>query len=248
MKKLLGFTLVSMFAFVLATSADENSFPQKVSFYTNDGVKIVGLYQPSSKSDGEVFVLLHGLGSNKEEWSYFESKLKEAGFGFLAYDARGHGESISKKNGTQLNYESFGKPSPGSNWSKMVDDLAKTVNFMITQKKLKRKQIGLIGASIGANVSLIYGSSYNHVGTLVLLSPGLSYQGLETLDYIRAYKKGKIAIAASPGDTYAFKSSEILYKKIKHNAQAKFIEGESGHGVQMFDGEFDKQLIDWLSK
>ena len=32
------------------------------------------------------------------------------------------------------------------------------------------------------------------------------------------------------------------------NPKAEFFEGESGHGVKMFDGEFDKQLIDWLGK
>jgi len=221
---------------------------EKVSFYSTDGVKIVGSYQPPAKSGGEVFILLHSLGSNKEQWGYFETKLTEAGFGFFAYDARGHGESIIKKDGASISFENFGKPSPNSNWFKMVDDLAKAVNYLITEKKLARKQIGLIGASIGANVSLIYGSTYNHVGTIVLLSPGLSYQGLETPDYIKAYSKGRILLAAAPDDVYAYNSTELLYKKIKNNTQAVFLEGESGHGVKMFDGDFDKEVIDWLSK
>ena len=233
-------------SFVLSTKASADQ--QKVFFYSTDGAKIAGVYQPPAVSSGEVFVLLHGLGSNKEEWNYFEMKLTEKGYGFFAYDMRGHGESVSKMNGKKIDWQTFGKPSPRSEWSKMVDDLAKAVNFLITTEKLKRNQIGLIGASIGANVSLIYGSSYNHVGTLVLLSPGLSYQGLETLDYIKAYKKGKIALAASTQDNYALRSSEILFKKIRKNPRAEFLEAESGHGVNMFDGEFDKQLIDWLGK
>ena len=248
MKLFLRSFIVQMFFLLFILSVKAGAEPMKVLFYATDGAKIVGSYQPPAKSSGEVFVLLHGLGSNKEEWNYFETKLTEKGFGFFAYDMRGHGESVSKKDGTTLDYQTFGKPSPGSNWNKMVDDLAKAVNFLITNEKLKRNQIGLIGASIGANVSLIYGSSYNHVGTIVLLSPGLSYQGLETLDYIKAYKKGKIAVAASPQDNYAFRSSEILFKKIRNNPQAKFIETESGHGVNMFDGEFDKELIAWLAK
>jgi len=105
-----------------------------------------------------------------------------------------------------------------------------------------------MGASIGANISLIYGSSYNHVGTLVLLSPGLSYIGFDTIDYIKAYKKGKIALCASPSDEYAYNSSLILYKKIKNNLQAVFFEGESGHGVKLFDGYLENELIDWLGK
>lgn len=248
MKLFFKFWEVQVIFLLIICSVKAGADPQKVFYYSTDGVKIVGVYQPPAKSSGEVFVLLHGLGSNKEEWNYFESKLTEKGYGFFAYDMRGHGESVTKKDGTILDWQAFGKPSPKSNWFKMVDDLAKAVNFLITDEKLKRNQIGLIGASIGANVSLIYGASYNHVGTLVLLSPGLSYQGLETLDYIKAYNKGKIAIAAALPDSYAFKSSQILFKKIKKNPRAEFFETESGHGVNMFDGEFDKQLIDWLGK
>ncbi|MCX5782205.1 MAG: alpha/beta fold hydrolase [Elusimicrobia bacterium] len=248
MKPLFALVFFQFLFLASGINAQAGLTTEKISFYTRDGLKIVGVYKPPKENNGEVFVLLHGLGSNKEEWNYFETILAESGYGFLAYDARGHGESSTKKDGTIIDYKNFGKPTPKSQWGKMIVDLANVVNYLITEKKISRKNIGLIGASIGANISLIYGSSYNHVGTLVLLSPGLEYIGFDTLDYINAYKKGKIAICASPQDEYSYKSSLILYKKIMKNKQALLIEGESGHGVKLFDGEFDNLLMEWMKK
>ena len=39
-----------------------------------------------------------------------------------------------------------------------------------------------------------------------------------------------------------------LYQKIKDNKKAAFLTGTAGHGVQMFDGKFDNQLIKWINK
>ena len=46
---------------------------KKVFWATPDGVAMSGLYHPALKLKGFVWVLLHGLGSTKEEW--LEDKL-----------------------------------------------------------------------------------------------------------------------------------------------------------------------------
>ena len=77
-----------------------------VTWTTSDGVRLVGLYQPAS-AHRLVWVLLHGLGSNKQEWVTLVQQLVRQGDGFLIYDARGHGDSIHLTNGGSLSYTDF---------------------------------------------------------------------------------------------------------------------------------------------
>ncbi|MFC1500917.1 alpha/beta hydrolase [Elusimicrobiota bacterium] len=218
----------------------------KISFSTNDGVKIYGSFIKPGSPDKVTFVLLHGLGSSKEEWKHLQGILARKGYGVLAYDARGHGESNKVDDGNILNYNFFGDPTETDQWTNMIVDLNSVINFLISEKEIKRHKIGLIGASIGANVAMIYGASHYEVPVIVLLSPGLEYMGLKTLENIDPYKTKKVAIVAAAEDIYAFKSSAILYSIIKDNPKASFITTRRGHGVGMFNGRTENDIMNWI--
>jgi alpha-beta hydrolase superfamily lysophospholipase len=176
------------------------------------------------------------------------SKLVDAGYGFLAYDARGHGKSTIDSKNRPINYKQFGQSGPGSEWYKMPGDLDSVISFLNNTKHTPAKKIGLIGASLGANICLLYASKNTDIPLTVLLSPGLNYAGFESLGYIDAFAKQRpILISASPQDEYAYQSSILLYQKVQSNKQASFIAGKSGHGVQMFDGKYEYQLIKWIN-
>jgi alpha-beta hydrolase superfamily lysophospholipase len=220
----------------------------RVSFTTDDGVVLSGLYVPPQGSS-KVFVLLHGLGSNQEEWQPFIGKLIKRGYGILSYDARGHGESIHTKGNADISYESFGPPGNHSPWNKMPSDLDTAVSFLTKTKNIPVKRIGIMGASLGANVALIYAAGHPSIPVVVLLSPGLSYAGLNTAPAIAEYGNRPLAIAVSTGDTYAYQSSCMLYKEIKENKKSTIMYGsDSRHGVQMFNNAFDTQLLKWIGK
>jgi len=177
------------------------------------------------------------------------NRLVESGYGFLAYDARGHGKSTLDNKNRLVNYQQFGQPGPGSQWEKMPGDLDSVISFLGKTKHINKKNIGLIGASLGANVSLLYAAKNPEIALTVLLSPGLNYAGFESLGCIEAFsKKRPIEISASPQDIYAYQSSILLYQKIQSNKLASFLPGNAGHGVQMFDGKFDNQLIKWINR
>jgi pimeloyl-ACP methyl ester carboxylesterase len=218
-----------------------------VAFRTSDGVVISGLYSPPSSLNVKTFILLHGLGSNQDEWQGFAGELIAQGYGFLSYDARGHGKSTVMADGKAISFETFGPGAPNSQWSRMVTDLSSAVLYLVNEKKLRTNKIGLIGASLGANVALVYASSNEQIPVVVLLSPGLNYAGVGTLDAIQAFHKRPIALAASPGDTYAYQSTQLLSQQLADNKRAVFIEGAKGHGVNMFDNKFDKVLLRWIA-
>ena len=228
------------------TPAAEVQTGEKVSFQTRDGVLITGLFRKPSSAGNRTCILLHGLGSTQEEWQSFSDRLAAAGYGVLSYDARGHGKSTSYADGRKLSYTKFGPPGPGSQWGNMTDDLGEAINFLASKKGIPVKKIVLIGASIGANICLIYAAKTPEIPLVVLLSPGLNYAGFGTLGSIESFAKRPIAIAASPSDSYAYQSSILLFQRIQGSKKAAFLQGPAGHGVQMFDGKFDSQLLKWI--
>ncbi|MHB9155345.1 MAG: alpha/beta hydrolase [Endomicrobiales bacterium] len=221
---------------------------EKTGFYTKDGIRIEGIFRPPSNSGKKTFVLLHGLGSSKEEWEVFERQLAKEGSGYFAYDARGHGESTRTRDGRTVTYQSFDRPGPGSQWEKMAQDLGEAVGFLEKSKKIAPEKTVLAGASLGANVCLLYGASNASIPAVILLSPGLNYAGLEVSGAIAAFAGRPVVFAASPGDAYAYQSSVLLYRRVESNKKAAFIRGQSGHGVQMFDGSLEKKLLEWAGK
>lgn len=215
---------------------------------TKDKVILAGKFVPPKDPQKLTFILLHGLGSGKGEWYGFADKLAGMGYGYLAVDMRGHGESNMAVDGAEVNIKYFGWPGPGSEWSKMTDDVDAMVKYLVVKRGIKKGNIALAGASLGANVTLNYSARHKFVPLAVLLSPGLDYYGIMTVPAMKKYGPRPILIAASPGDSYAYESSKFLMTTVKANgADAVFFEGSGvQHGVQMFDGEFENKIYKWI--
>ncbi|OGS18492.1 MAG: hypothetical protein A2219_03610 [Elusimicrobia bacterium RIFOXYA2_FULL_50_26] len=245
----LFFTFVFMVLFALPAPAKQwgGRVGAKVQFSSVDGILLSGLFMPPSSPGMKTFILLHGLGSNQEEWQSFIQKLVKRGYGFLSYDARGHGESTLDANGQKISFENFGAPGPGSQWNAMVADLEQAIEFLLKEKKISRKRIGLMGASLGANICIIETGRDKEIPVAVLLSPGLNYAGIVTSKAIEGCNDRPVLIAASPGDTYAWQSSTLLSQALAKNKKALFVTGEGNrHGVQMFDGKLENRILGWL--
>lgn len=97
---------------------------QSVSLSTQDGWALAALYLPAD-SGKKTVVLLHDLGKNKEEFSTFKSDLAREGFGYLAVDLRGHGQST----GQGLAY-TFAKEGVDNQYNKMTRDVDAAVSFL----------------------------------------------------------------------------------------------------------------------
>ncbi|MBI4670017.1 MAG: alpha/beta fold hydrolase [Elusimicrobia bacterium] len=150
---------------------------QKVFFTTQDGWKLAGLYQPPKK-DKPTAVLVHGVASVKGEWDKFSSRLWKIGFGTLAIDLRGHGESTLGPGGKQKDFKDF---DATGEWPRMKQDMEAALAFL-AKNKISKKRAGLIGASIGANLVSQTAASNPDVSWVVLLSPGLDYRGVKIIE------------------------------------------------------------------
>lgn len=210
-----------------------------ISFQTKDGIKIVGnFFDVKSKKS---VLLLHILPGNRGDFDEFAELLWKNNYNVLNIDERGHGESEAWP-GEMGSWQEFVQ----ADYDKMIYDVEATAQWMLN--KIPETELAVIGGSIGANLSLLYGAKAQPK-VVVALSPGLNYKGIKTEIASRNFRQNLLLIA-SKDDNYSFESCERLFD-ISAAAKKEFIKYEdAGHGTRMFNSEPElKQIIlDFLNK
>lgn len=213
---------------------------EEITLQTADGVTIAGTYyRPSKAGPRPAVILLHMLSRNREDWKDFAQVLAWEGYAVVAIDLRGHGESTRGAGSWRLlKQEGF---------RAMVEDVAAAHQYLRRAPEADGGSLALVGASIGANVALLYASREPAVKTLVLLSPGLDYRGVATAEAMSAYGTRPVLIAASSEDTYAADSSTALNGLAQGRHKLVMYNG-AGHGTHMFAKEptMEGMLLEWL--
>lgn len=236
MKKILIFTLIISIILIVGCGS---TTPKKtlegtdqITFTTSDGFTIKGKYYESNSSKS--IILIHQLDSNKEIWNSFALELKEESYNVIAIDLRGHGSS-----------EGEWKDLNTNELNNMVLDVKEAAKFL--REKNPGTKIGIIGASIGANVAINYGAT-NEIDGVILLSPGLDYRGIKTDRTIRDLKK-PILIISGNGDRYAYESS-IELERIRNRYQLPTDNQfylSNLHGTTLLGNRANSFMISWLN-
>ncbi|KKS44480.1 hypothetical protein A2567_02770 [Candidatus Azambacteria bacterium RIFOXYD1_FULL_42_11] len=209
-----------------------------INFQTKDGVKITGdfLDAQSKKS----VILLHILPGNRQDWDEFAQILQKNGYNALAIDERGHGDSQAWL-GEMGSWQEFVQ----ADYDKMIYDVEASADWL--KNKIPETELAVMGGSIGANLSLLYGAK-TQPKIVVALSPGLNYKGIKTEIASRNFRKN-LLLVASKDDNYPFESSQRLFE-ISSAVKKEFIKYEdAGHGTRMFvsEPELKQRILDFLA-
>lgn len=205
-----------------------------ITFAGADDLQITGdLYLPGSVRTAEypTVILLHMLGQDRTSWGDLPANLASECYIVLNIDLRGHGETQGEVD-----------------WNLATEDIQKVIEFITSAPGVNSEQISIIGASIGANLALNGAADQPQVTTVVLLSPGLDYSGVQTEDAIGRYGIRPILIIASEEDSYAADSSRTLDSEATGENQL-IILSNAGHGTDMLSGDptLETQILDWLN-
>jgi pimeloyl-ACP methyl ester carboxylesterase len=214
----------------------------QVSFMTSDGFQLKGEFFPATPA-APVALLLHQLGTNRSEFIGLAKVLQNLGINALAYDARGHGESVLK-DGKRVTYETF----TDKDFASTTVDMDSAIKFLHDTKKITAKSpIGIVGASIQSSTGLVYASNHPDVKAVVLLSPGLDYHGIDTKGPMAVYGNRPVFIVASINDSGSYKAAKEL-EAIARGAKKKEILSDGGHGTAMFrkDPGLQDRVAAWL--
>ncbi len=251
--------LLSIFIFALAIipaaahgaqdGAGQNGFTaEQVSFKTDDGVTIAGTFYRPSKLRMEkvpVVILLHALGGTRADWAAFAKECTSEGYAALAIDLRGHGESLSFPGGTRRWQE-----LADADIASMYRDVKAAAAWITSRREANEDRIAIVGASIGANLAINYSITDPRVRTVVLLSPGLNYRGIDSMFAAEHYGTRAIMIVASESDQPAGRDAETLYEAVKKHASQPKLKMYPGslHGANLMNGAngLDRIIFAWF--
>ena len=216
-----------------------NNGKKVVSFQTKDGVKIVGdFFDAKGKKS---IILLHILPGSRADFDEFADFLFANSYNVLNIDERGHGESEAWP-GETGSWQEFVQ----ADYDKAIYDVEAAAQWL--KVRIPDTELAVIGGSIGANLSLLYGAK-SQPKIVVALSPGLNYKGIKTEIASRNFRQNFLLVA-SRDDNYSFESCERLFD-ISAAAKKEFIKYEdAGHGTRMFntEPELKQRILDFLSK
>ncbi len=216
-----------------------------------DDLILQGDYTAPASSSSLVLVCLHGLGSSRGEWAPLIRHAAKRGWGCVAYDLRGHGNSRGTMAGNTVNYEDPENGRDPDFWKLFPSDLGEVLSALEKKSGVGPEQIVVAGASLGANVALTFASQRPGLRGVVLLSPGLDYAGLQTEGPMMILETPALLVAARP-DRYAFMSGERLINLAPKNLVTWWPLSKStaqgALGTQLFDGKLEIKILDWIAK
>ncbi len=153
-----------------------------VKIVTEDSVEIIGDHYKTREKDTPCILMLHMMPSNRESWKSLAIKLREKGYQSLAIDLRGHGDSIIK-NGTRIDYLKF---NDQEQQEKRLD--VESSLLYLEKQGIDLEKIGIIGASIGANLAIEYLFKKIFIKKEIYLSTGLDFRGIKTFEIAKNIK------------------------------------------------------------
>lgn len=235
MKKIRAYFFALLTTGALAASPSSQTLKtEAVWLKTTDGWRIAASYRLPRKGR-PVVVMVHGYGAGKSEWEALRLELWKRGWGSLALDLRGDGESLSGP----LGRADFRVVDAMDSWAGAQRDIEAARDFLLA-RKIPASRIGLMGASLGANLAAAVWARAPGLGFLALLSPGDDYRGVR----LERRLKGRRLVAAAPSDPYAFQSL-VGYRALADGTET--LEARRGHGAQMLeDARFLEGLLAWL--
>jgi pimeloyl-ACP methyl ester carboxylesterase len=246
----LGFLFASFWAPVVeaqdaSSNAADQDGPQVVKMTTSDGVTLVGdLFRPEATHDQQRggILFLHEPNRSRRDWAYMAQKMARKGFTSLSVDLRGHGQSLVK-GAEELDREIF----MDEDYASMSEDLRAAVDFLRTQPGVTERGVQLVGSDLGGSLALMHGVADVGVTSLALLSPGLGYDGLNTMGAAGRFGDRPLMMVFSVEDQYSKKSTEVLAKERSGPTHVEILYGV-GHGTKMLsrDPDLEVLVMRWL--
>jgi len=225
----------------------------KVTFPTVDGLMIMASWSipPNVQGRVPVVILIHHFQNNnhlyddRTQWFGIFDEFLSQGYGVLAIDLRGHGESlfgISPRNMTTQDLES------------MIFDVAAAVSWLKHRSDIDPSRIAVVGGNIGANIAYVSSGVFREVRTAIALSPLITNPPTLIGENIPRFAPHSILFMASSSDDRAIDAVNRLSQSTTAPKRVEVLEDSTsdtsiddwGMGLINFHADARKIVFDWL--
>ena len=222
---------------------------EPVQFQTPDGFLLFGTLfsSPNHPAPRPAIILLHPFNANHIQWADFIPELvAERGYVALAFDLRGHGNSIFR-NGQPYTIQNFSI----DDFNQMPLDVVAAIAFLKTRAEADPNRIGVIGTDIGANIAFVSAGLFPDIKATVSVSPEFRVnqaQGFLIGTDIPGFAPRNILYLAAFGDGYAYTSSQNMSELTRGVTAVIGYQG-AGHGLDLLaQGNAWTTVLDWLDQ
>ncbi len=220
-----------------------------VEFKTPDNWTIRGVYVAAA-GGGKTALLLHGRSQKKEEWLHLARLLQKEGYGYIAIDLRGHGDSATGPDGQAAPWQKFKATKLDNQWLNMELDAQGAVSWT-TSQNVPEESIVVVGDDIGGIIGLKYAAVHPKIANVIMLSPAMQYLDVTSVNAMRAYKDRPVLMIYSELDRASSRDTPILYEFAKRSAGEKnayVVSVPKVHGYRLASlPTVDRQIVDWIA-
>lgn len=214
---------------------------EAVNLRTDDGLRLFGDFYPpkDAKSPAPFVILLHMYSSNRLAWEPLLEPLHDAGFAVLTLDLRGHGDSATTETAKRV------EERDPKIFAEMQQDVRAAYDWIAARKEVDRARFALVGASVGCSIAIQYAAADRSVDTLVCLTPGMDYLGLDSAADIKQIQGRRMLLMATEDERVA--CDELA--RLNDGAKVRVLKGKA-HGTHMFELQTGAvaETVEFLSK
>ncbi len=239
---------VLAFCFALpAPATAEERLEERVTLHTEDGWDLDARYLKAA-ANAPTLVLIHTQKSDRTEWNPWLAPIKRYGFGYLAFDLRGHGNSFVMPDGSTTTLRSFSVSGPDNEYNRMLRDVDAALAFLSTHS-VTGEQIVLVGSVLGANLAIKSAAIHQDISMAIAISPALNVNDVLLVNPLRAYGKRPLLMIAGADRARQYKELQLLNDIAKmscgKNNVTVMIEG-SGIGPDLVTKYTARRVLDWI--
>ncbi|MSO45826.1 MAG: hypothetical protein EXQ59_03540 [Acidobacteria bacterium] len=204
-----------------------------VTFRAANGSTVSGLMMDARDRPAPAVVLVPMLGRPKDDWQAVAQRLADANINALAIDLPG----------TTLPED----PAALLSWHESV--LAAVAYLASRPTDVQPDAIGVAGASLGANLTLVAAAPDLRIRSIALVSPSLDYRGVRIEGLMAQYAARPAVLMASVHDPYAARSVRAL---VQDSSGIREVHWSSipAHGSVMLSRDTDlaRSLVEWFQR
>jgi dienelactone hydrolase len=204
-----------------------------VAFRLADGRMLSGLWMEAQNRPAPAVVLVPMLGRSHDEWHATAQRLSEVNISALAIDLPGTAPP--------------GGPAELTRWHEAV---RAAVAYLASQPAdVQPGAIGVLGASLGANLALVDAVEDPGIASLALVSPSLDYRGVRIDSLMAKYGSRPALLVASVHDPYAARSVRALAQDTSGAREVRW-SSIPGHGTILLsrDPELVAAVVEWFQR
>jgi pimeloyl-ACP methyl ester carboxylesterase len=217
-----------------------------VTCLTEDSVHLRGSYWEARDENAISLLLIHDAGEDRSVWDPFVPLFRSRGWGVLAVDLRGHGESVRQDMRPDLlkpNAEDLISPH------QYPTDMRAALAFMARQPKAVPAKLATIGVGLGAD--LVYASSGRGWGNASGVCIGLDDQRGRLLAGAGAFAPRSIYLVYGADDTRSAQAAGAFAAVAQYPAETFAYPNTSSTGITLYherSPEIVARSIAWIAR